>query len=73
MGILGSGYSVIQPFDYGTMVCADSNNIDVICAGAPAGHYQVLLIQSDDTGANGHNFEFNQDPANTYYYPLPGP
>jgi hypothetical protein len=62
--------AVIPPFDYGTMVSYDGANIDIPCAGAPSGHYQIMLVNSADTGATwGTAMNLTNDPANTYYYP----
>jgi hypothetical protein len=62
--------AVIPPFDYGTMVSVDGANVDIPCAGSSAGHYQILLVQSADTGASwGTSMNLTNDPANTYYYP----
>src|SRR5258706_6513758 len=52
------------------MVSVDHASIDVIAAGAPSGHYQILLAQSTDTGASwSTDMDLTHDTANTYYYP----
>ncbi|SRR5258706_239779 len=62
--------AVIPPSGYGTMVSVDNASIDVIAAGAPSGHYQILLAQSTDTGASwSTDMDLTHDTANTYYYP----
>lgn len=62
--------AVIPPFDYGTMVSANGANIDIPCAGSSAGHYQILLVNSADSGTTwGSAVDLTNDPSNTYYYP----
>jgi hypothetical protein len=61
---------VMPPFDYGTMVYPNGQNVDVVAAGAPSGHYQIHIVQSHDTGLTwGADNDLTLDPANTYYYP----
>ncbi len=62
--------AVMQTQYYGTMVNINGANIDVVAAGTPAGHYQIHLVQSPDTGATwGTNMDLTNDTAVTYYYP----
>ncbi len=66
----GPDVVVIPPDGYGTMVWIDSAHVDVVAAGAPSGHYQVLLAQSPDTGATwAPDMDLTNDTAHTYYYP----
>jgi hypothetical protein len=62
---------VDTPYDYNTMVSADTEYIDVVACGAPSGHYQLLLAQSPDTGATWTvmNNDLSNDTAHTYYLP----
>lgn len=61
---------LIPPFAYGTMVCVDGANVDVPCAGAASGHYQIHLVQSADTGTSwAADMNLTNDTAHTYYYP----
>ena len=61
---------VIPPSDYGTMVSANGANIDIPCAGAVTGHYQILLAQSSDSGVSwGTQTNVTNDTAQTFYYP----
>ncbi|MCX6248008.1 MAG: exo-alpha-sialidase [Bacteroidetes bacterium] len=66
----GDDVVVIPPFDYGTMVSVNGENVDIPCAGAASGHYQIHLVQSSNSGVTwATDMDLTQDPANTYYYP----
>ncbi len=62
--------TISPPYGYGTMVSADSSNVDVAYAGAPTTHYQVHIVQSGDNGLTwGTDKNLTNDPDTTFYYP----
>ena len=63
--------AVAPPFDYSTMVSADSTNIDIPYAGAASGKYQLHLVQSTDNGVTwGTNLDLTKDTSKTFGYPF---
>jgi hypothetical protein len=66
----GSDDTISPAYGYGTMVSADSTNIDVPYAGAASAHYQIQIVHSGDNGTTwGTNRDLTNDPDTTFYYP----
>ena len=63
---------VMPQRDYGTMVYVDGAHVDVVATGHPtSSHYQLLLVQSSDTGNTWGNDKdiSGNDTTHTYFYP----
>ncbi|HWY98520.1 MAG TPA: exo-alpha-sialidase [Bacteroidia bacterium] len=66
----GPDVAVDSAYDYSTMAYSYGANVDVVAAGAPIGRYQIILVQSSDTGASwGKTIDLTNDTAHAYFYP----